>query len=71
MQQQENGEGEEEEEEEEEEEDENESHDNKHYSERKAEFEQRDFDRDDQFAGFNAYENNFTSNPTSNSGSKY
>ena len=39
--------------------------------EHRGDYDQMDFEREDEFNRFNAYENNFSTNPTSNSGSKY
>ena len=40
-------------------------------SEKRGGYDELDFERERDFQGFNAYEENFTSNPTSNSSSKY
>ena len=39
--------------------------------EQRGDYDEMDFEREDEFNRFNAYENNFSTNPTSNSGSKY
>ena len=45
--------------------------DHREIQEHRQDYDEMNYEREDEFNRFNAYENNFSTNPTSNSGSKY